>query len=95
MASECSVIIGLDELRAMAAPHGEQESAVLAQMPEMSGVPFVRSNKVSSKIGRAKGMAQRNAAKTITIQAICECAGCGTIRPNLVVEESGKLATFE
>jgi hypothetical protein len=57
MTSECIEPVTLDELRAMAAPHGELQSAVLARMrmPQMCGVPFVRSIKVSSKVGKARG----------------------------------------
>jgi hypothetical protein len=95
MAPGLNMPISLDELRVTAAPQEELESAMLARMPQMSGVPFVRSIKVSSKAGMASGMAQRKASRTITIQATCECAGCGALRPQPIVEESGKLATLE
>jgi hypothetical protein len=40
----------------MEAPHGELESALLVRLPQISGVPFVRSIEISFKAGKARGM---------------------------------------
>jgi hypothetical protein len=40
----------------MAAPHGELESALLVRLPQIFGVPFVRSFEISFKAGKARGM---------------------------------------